>query len=215
MQQLASQSLELVSIELTQTLETARGEIEDYVDGQSDSEALVRAASLLHLAAGALKLVEIHGAALLAEEMEQTCLAVHEGDTETNAEQAAEALTAAMVQLPAYLERLMSGGSDVALVLLPLLNDLRTARNRPMLSEGTMLLLNSSPFERFRETQGEEQIQDFGTEVPALAQQLRPRFQAALLGWIRGNEAAGHLGELIEVCDALEERAQAEPVRQL
>ncbi|MGD8339769.1 MAG: Hpt domain-containing protein [Gammaproteobacteria bacterium] len=215
MQELAGQSLELVSLELTQTLETARGEIEDYVDGQSDSEALVRAASLLHLAAGALKIVEIHGAALLAEEMEQTCLAVHEGDAETNAEQAAEALTAAMVQLPAYLDRLMSGGSDVALVLLPLLNDLRTARNRPMLSEGTMLLLNSGPFERFRDTSADEAVQDYGSEVPTLAQQLRPRFQSALLGWIRGDESGGRLGELIEVCDALKQQARAEPVRQL
>ena len=54
MQELASQSLDLVNRELSATLETARGEIEDFVDGQSDSEALVRAASLLHLAAGAL-----------------------------------------------------------------------------------------------------------------------------------------------------------------
>ncbi|HEY5667199.1 MAG TPA: Hpt domain-containing protein [Gammaproteobacteria bacterium] len=215
MQELAGQSLELVSRELTQTLETARGEIEDYVDGQSDSEALVRAASLLHLASGALKIVEIHGAALLAEEMEQTCLAVHEGDDETNAEQAAEALTAAMVQLPAYLDRLIGGGSDVALVLLPLLNDLRTSRNRPMLSEGTMLLLNSGPFERFRAQQGDEPVPEYGTEVSELAQRLRPKFQSALLGWIRGGDPAGHLGALIQVCDALQAQAQSEPVRQL
>lgn len=215
MQELAGQSLELVSRELTQTLETARGEIEDYVDGQSNSEGLVRAASLLHLASGALKIVEIHGAALLAEEMEQTCLAVHEGDDETNAGQAAEALTAAMVQLPAYLERIMGGGSDVALVLLPLLNDLRTSRNRPILSEGTMLLLNSGPFERFREPHEEDVGRDYGTEVPELAQQLRPKFQSALLGWIRGDDTSGHLGALIEACDALEAQSESEPVRQL
>ena len=53
-----------------------------------------------------------------------------------------------MVQLPAYLERLLSGGKDVALVLLPLLNDLRVARDKPSLSEGTLLLLNTGPFER-------------------------------------------------------------------
>jgi hypothetical protein len=46
MDELASQSLELVNRELSQTLETARGEIEDFVDGQSNSEALVRAASM-------------------------------------------------------------------------------------------------------------------------------------------------------------------------
>jgi chemosensory pili system protein ChpA (sensor histidine kinase/response regulator) len=215
MDQLASQSLELVNRELSQTLETARGEIEDFVDGQSDSEALVRAASMLHLAAGALKIVEIHGAALLSEEMEQTCRAIHDKQIKGDSSEAIEALTRAMVQLPAYLERLMSGGSDVALVLLPLLNDLRTTRNQPILSEGTLLLLNTGPFERLRKSKKKEPAQTYGTEVRALAQRLRPKFQAALLHWIRGEGGNKHLGELIEVCDELHAKAESEPVRQL
>ncbi|MDX1561493.1 MAG: Hpt domain-containing protein, partial [Gammaproteobacteria bacterium] len=215
MRELASQSLDLVNRELSNTLETARGEIEDFVDGQSDSEALVRAASMLHLAAGALKIVEIHGAALLAEEMEQTCRAIHESGSRDSDDQGIEALTRAMVQLPAYLERLMSGGSDVALVLLPLLNDLRTARGQPMLSEGTLLLLNTGPFERLRGVDAADPRQSYGTDVPALAQRLRPAFQAALLGWIRGDDAAKNLDELIKASDTLEDAAESEPVRQL
>jgi hypothetical protein len=78
MKDLASQSLDLVNRELTSTLETARREIEDYVDGNSSSDALLRAAGMLHLAAGALKIVEIHGEAKLAEEMEQACRALTE-----------------------------------------------------------------------------------------------------------------------------------------
>ncbi len=48
----------------------------------------------------------------------------------------------AMVQLPGYLERVLAGGRDLALVLLPLLNDLRAVRGSALLSEGTLLLLN-------------------------------------------------------------------------
>ena len=48
----------------------------------------------------------------------------------------------AMVQLPSYLERVLAGGRDLALVLLPLLNDLRAVRGSALLSEGTLLLLN-------------------------------------------------------------------------
>jgi chemosensory pili system protein ChpA (sensor histidine kinase/response regulator) len=48
----------------------------------------------------------------------------------------------AMVQLPTYLDRVLAGGRDLALVLLPLLNDLRAVRGSPLLSEGTLLLLN-------------------------------------------------------------------------
>ena len=48
----------------------------------------------------------------------------------------------AMVQLPAYLDSVLGGGRDLALVLLPLLNDLRAVRGSALLSEGTLLLLN-------------------------------------------------------------------------
>jgi chemosensory pili system protein ChpA (sensor histidine kinase/response regulator) len=148
MNDLAAHSFDLVNRELASTLDGARRELEDFVDGHSGKDALVRTADLLHLARGALKIVEIHGAALLAEEMEQTCRRLAEAGDADKSEQGLEALTRAMVQLPAYLERLLGGGKDVALVLLPLLNDLRQARDKPSLSEGTLVLLHAGPFER-------------------------------------------------------------------
>ena len=95
MNELASQSLDLVNRELSSTLDAARNEIEDYVDGHSDSEGLLRAASMLHLAAGALKIVEIPGAALLAEEMEQTCRVLAGLDDLMPSDDGIEALTRA------------------------------------------------------------------------------------------------------------------------
>src|SRR5262247_550385 len=117
MDDLAAYSFELVNRELASTLDSARRELEEFVDGHSDNDALGRTAELLHLARGALKIVEIHGAALLAEEMEQTCRQLAEPGQHAKSEQGLEALTRAMVQLPAYLERLLGGGKDVALVL--------------------------------------------------------------------------------------------------
>jgi chemosensory pili system protein ChpA (sensor histidine kinase/response regulator) len=73
MTDMAAQSLDLVSGELTTTLDSARAQLESYIDGQAGSESLMRCAELLHLASGALKIVEAHGAALLAEEMQETC----------------------------------------------------------------------------------------------------------------------------------------------
>ena len=136
MDDLAAHAFELVNRELASTLDAARSQLEDYVDGRAAADALLRTAEHLHIARGALKIVEIHGAALLAEEMEQTCRRLAEAKDDAKAEQGIEALTRAMVQLPAYLERLLSGGKDVALALLPLLNDLRQARDKPSLSEG-------------------------------------------------------------------------------
>ena len=92
---------------------------------------------------GVLRVMEIHGAALLAEEMHQVTryLQATAGEQKNQAE-ALDALMRAMVQLPSYLDRVLAGGRDLALVLLPLLNDMRAVRGSPLLSEGTLLLLN-------------------------------------------------------------------------
>ena len=212
---LAAHSLDLVNRELASTLDAARRELEDYVDGHSGRDALLRTADLLHLARGALKIVEIHGAALLSEEMELTCRRLAESGDQARDEQGVEALTRAMVQLPAYLERLLSGGRDVALVLLPLLNDLRQARDKPSLSEGTLLLLNTGPYERHLQARPVSAVTGVGRDFERVAQRLRPAFQTALLGWIRGLDVARNLDELLRVSAALEKAAATDPVRQL
>jgi chemosensory pili system protein ChpA (sensor histidine kinase/response regulator) len=215
MDDLATHAFELVNKELANTLDAARAELEDYVDGRAGADALSRTAEHLHVARGALKIVEVHGAALLAEEMEQTCLRLAEGDSE-HSEEGIEALTRAMVQLPAYLERLGGGGRDVALALLPLLNDLRKARDKPSLSEGTLVLLNSGPFERALAPRTEAAPSGLGSGFEKVVQRLRPAFQAALLGWLKGGPDPGrHLDELLRVCTNLERAAASEHVKQL
>jgi chemosensory pili system protein ChpA (sensor histidine kinase/response regulator) len=210
---LAAHAFELVNKELSSTLDAARAELEGYVDGRAGPDALLKTAEHLHAARGALKIVEIHGAALLAEEMEQTCRRLAEANGEKS-EQGVEALTRAMVQLPAYLERLLGGGKDVALALLPLLNDLRRARDKPSLSEGTLVLLNAGPFERHL-SRTSAAAPDVGRGFDKVAQRFRPAFQAALLGWIKGIEPTRFVDELLRVSTSLERAAVSEQVKQL
>ena len=214
MDDLASHSFDLVNRELAATLDAARRELEDFVDGHSGPEALTRTAELLHLARGALKIVEIHGAALLADEMEQTCRTLAAGGDAQKSEHGIEALTRAMVQLPAYLERLTGGGKDVALVLLPLLNDLRQARDKPQLSEGTLVLLNAGPFERHLQARPSA-TGEIARGFEKVAQRVRPAFQTALLGWIRGTDVSRHLDELLRISTGLERAAATEQVQHL
>ena len=98
------------------------------VDGRGGTAALVRAANLLHQIRGALLMTETYGAALLVEEMEAACKYLATLRDGKGREDGLDALTRAMVQLPLYIERLLNGSRDIALVLLPLLNDLRAAR---------------------------------------------------------------------------------------
>jgi chemosensory pili system protein ChpA (sensor histidine kinase/response regulator) len=214
MPEIASQTLELVGREVTATLTEARSALENYVE-QPDNVALVeRCAQDLHQVQGVLRVLEIYGAALLAEEMEQVAhyliATVHERKGQA---ESLDALMRAMVQLPSYLERVLAGGRDLALVLLPLLNDLRAVRGHALLSEGTLLLLNLKS-----DKQAQPQAASAGEPpmtVEQWARRLRARYQQGLIGWIRGERPEQNLEILAAVAHKLEQIATRQPVFQL
>ena len=219
----------LVADELAVTLNEARTALEQYAEGEAGNQPLERCTALLHTARGVLQITETWGASLLAEEMEQTCRHMMKSRRDVQSDDAIEALSRAAVQLPAYVERIRDGGRDVPLVLLPLLNDLRAARGRPLLSESTLLLLNIAPGavgQRAVSPAARPQpvavaparaaAQPAGVEDAAsLAQKLRPRFQLALLGWIRGDGGADAVLRLQDVVNRLESASRTEVVQQL
>src|SRR6202035_955092 len=129
MTDISSQTLHLVAKELNATLNDARASLEGYAERPDQREQLEKCAEQLHSAHGVLRLVEVYGAALLAEEMEHVTrylLGSGGGTDQKRQVDGLDALMRAMVQLPTYLERVLAGGRDLALVLLPLLNDLRS-----------------------------------------------------------------------------------------
>jgi chemosensory pili system protein ChpA (sensor histidine kinase/response regulator) len=195
-----------------ESIRNAHLALEDCVDGRGGSAALVRCGQLLHQVGGALKITETYGAALLAEEMEGVCAYLATLRAGKGREDGLDALTRAMVQLPIYIERLLGGGRDIALVLLPLLNDLRAARGQPLLSEGTLLLLNLSPQ---RKQEAADAHEASGEDPVLVARKLRPKFQLALLGWIQGGNNQRHLETLSSVIGALEKSANRDDMFQL
>jgi chemosensory pili system protein ChpA (sensor histidine kinase/response regulator) len=214
MTEVAIQSFEHVGRELNVTLGEARTALESYVEQPENVSLLNRTAAELHQVQGVLKLLEIYGAALLAEEMEQVAryLVASAGEHKNQAE-SLDALMRSMVQLPSYLERVLAGGRDLALILLPLLNDLRAVRGSSLLSEGTLLLLNLKS-----DRQAQPMAAGAG-EAPLTIEQwgrrLRPRFQLGLVGWIRGERPDQNLAMLAEVAHKLEQVATRQPVFQL
>src|SRR5579863_626225 len=214
MTEVAIQSFEHVGRELNVTLGEARTALETYVEQPENVSLLNRTAAELHQVQGVLKVLEIYGAALLAEEMEQVAryLAASAGEQKNQAE-SLDALMRAMVQLPSYLERVLAGGRDLALVLLPLLNDLRAVRGSALLSEGTLLLLS---------LKSDRQAQPAAPapgEPPLTASQwarrLRARYQTGLIGWIRGERQEQNLEIMSVVAGRLEQVATQQPVFQL
>ncbi|MBV8854508.1 MAG: Hpt domain-containing protein, partial [Sinobacteraceae bacterium] len=210
----ASQTLDFVGRELNVTLAEARTALENYVEQPDNVSLLERCAQELHQVQGVLRVLEIYGAALLAEEMEQVAdyLLATVAERKSQAE-SLDALMRAMVQLPSYLERVLAGGRDLALVLLPLLNDLRAVRGSALLSEGTLLLLNlksDKQAQPIAAAPGEAPL-----SVEQWARRLRARFQVGLIGWIRGERIEQNLDGLAAVAQKLEQIATRQPLFQL
>src|SRR5690349_16019897 len=213
MPEVALQTLDLVGRELNNTLGEARTALETYVEQPENVVLLQRCVSDLHQVQGVLRLLEIFGAALLAEEMEQVTHYLLTPASQKNQAETLDALMRAMVQLPSYVERVLAGGRDLALVLLPLLNDLRAVRGSPLLSEGTLLLLNLKSDQQaapIAPAAGEPQL-----SVAQWARRLRTRFQLGLVGWIRGERPEQNLEILETVAHQLEQVATRQPVFQL
>jgi chemosensory pili system protein ChpA (sensor histidine kinase/response regulator) len=213
MPEVALQTLDLVGRELNNTLGEARAALETYVEQPENVVLMQRCVSDLHQVQGVLRLLEIFGAALLAEEMEQVTHYLLTPASQKNQAETLDALMRAMVQLPSYVERVLAGGRDLALVLLPLLNDLRAVRGSPLLSEGTLLLLNLKSDQQAAPVAapvGEPEL-----TVAQWARRLRTRFQLGLVGWIRGERPEQNLEILETVAHQLEQVATKQSVFQL
>ncbi|HXR19061.1 MAG TPA: Hpt domain-containing protein, partial [Steroidobacteraceae bacterium] len=214
MTELATQTLQTVAREIGVALSEGRVALEAHVEQPENAAMLERVRFEMHQVQGALRVLEIYGAALLAEEMEQVSrYLIGLGQERKNQAEALDALMRAMVQLPGYLERVLAGGRDLALVLLPLLNDLRAVRGSALLSEGTLLLLN---------LKSDRQAQPAAPapgEPPLTASQwarrLRARFQTGLIGWIRGERPEQNLEIMSVVASRLEQVATQQAVFQL
>jgi chemosensory pili system protein ChpA (sensor histidine kinase/response regulator) len=205
-----SESLLWVSRELGITLNDAREALERYAENTAGRDDLLRFAELLHAALGALRIAEVQGAALLVEELEVVGQGLIQGKLKPEQE-TLDALLRAAMQLPAYIERLLAGGRDIPLILLPLLNDLRAVRGSPLLSESSLFVLNISgahlPLAQQHEPSGED--------VGYVSRRLRPHFQSSLLGWLRGESAENNLATMSVVADNLHAAASVVPVFQL
>src|ERR1700744_5387822 len=214
MNDLATQTLHTVAREISVALAEGRSALETHVEQPQNMGLLERCRDELHQVEGVLRMMEIYGAALLAEEMEQVAqYLIGLGPERKNQAEALDALMRAMVQLPGYLERVLAGGRDLALVLLPLLNDLRAVRGSALLSEGTLLLLNLKSDKQAQPVEakpGEPPL-----TVEQWARRLRARFQVGLIGWIRGERLEQNLDILAAVAQKLEQIATRQPLFQL
>ncbi|HET7370291.1 MAG TPA: Hpt domain-containing protein [Gammaproteobacteria bacterium] len=213
MNQLATDSLLWIKGELDGLLLHARQGLEAYAENRDDSEALDRCVQSLHQIQGTLRIVEVHGAALLAEEMEAVATALQDGTLKVS-DDVLEALMRAILQLPDYLERVVRGQRDIPLALLSLLNDLRSVRNQPLLSEGA-LFASTLDDRGIKLPQLPSATASNTADIRVLAKRLRPKFQTALLAWFKKDSAVTPLERMAAIIGQFEQAATRPAVFEL
>ncbi|WP_304639206.1 Hpt domain-containing protein [Pseudomonas sp.] len=204
-------ALDWVKGEISETLGQARQALEAYVATPEDSTRLRFCLTYIHQVHGTLQMVEFYGAALLAEEMEKLAQALMHGTTAREGE-ALEVLMQGILQLPAYLDRVQMGRRDLPLVLLPLLNDMRSARGEKLLSENVLF----QPDLRSSAEQVPAATVDFASEqVVQQLRKLRQVMQIAQAAIIREQDVPGNSNKLGRVFIRLESLFQGTPSAEL
>ncbi len=191
-------ALDWVTSEIEETLQQARSSLEDYVSDREDFTKLRFCLTYAHQVHGSLKMVELHGAALLATEIEQLAHALVEGQIEDTGD-ALESLMAGFLHLSAYVHRISTTRQDQPAKLLPTLNELRAARGEDALSEAAVFNPDVEAVSSDNVVKPTIKRDEFNE----LIRKLRQYYQAAMVGIVRDLEVEKNYELMLKVCARL------------
>ena len=198
-----------VKNEIDETLNQARQALEGFAEDISDKTRLRFCITHLHQVVGTLLMVELDGAAMLAQETEHLTEAIYNSEVE-NENAALESVTRGIIAIPDYLSRLQFGQPDIPLRLLPYINELRVARGEDPLPESDLFFpdLSVRPVEDTSEQLEPE-------EFTENAKTLRKPLQNALLAWLRNESDPAPLKKIEDIFEKIQKTAYSPIVEQL
>lgn len=206
-------ALSWVRKEINNTLEQARQGLETYVEDNQDKTQIQFCINCLHQVQGTLQMLGFDGAARLASEMEVLAekMAKQDGPIQ---ESSFEVLMRALMQMPGYLERVESGQKDIPVILLPLINELRSSSNLPPVNENEFFSADTTSVEPPKPN---EQVSEHEKTVSFQdnCKKLRAHFQKGLTGVIRGKAVKESLARIHKVLIRLEALTEGSPVSRL
>jgi len=179
---------------IDESLHIARKSLEGYIAADYSGEGIQQYVTQLHQVLGTLRMVQIYGAGMLVEEMEHIGLALVNGELDPD-EGLVETLMLGLAQLPSYLQRVENGAPDIPVVLLPVLNDLRSARNASPASEVSIYAPNLDQL-----IDREPVIPNSGNaDIGELIHNQRNRYHKGLLEWYRDENSDHGLHEVLDI----------------
>lgn len=203
--------LRWVGAQLNENLRRAAQLVERHWESPREAEALEQALAQLHELRGAAVLVQAYGLALLVEEMKQTlqdliASRVHELDP------AYSALVSACVQAGDYVDLLLQDQADSVLVLQPIINELRLARGKSLLTEDDLFV---AQFRVLGLQLAHTPPPPNAASAQAEAARFAPVFSAALLSWFRDQDGARALSRIGRIAELLAEVSRERALHQL
>jgi len=180
-------SLQVIQEELSNTLNQAATEFEAYTVDQSSTGHIKACHECLVQVGGTFRLLQYPGAALLADEMASLVAVIADEELKTT-NTMTEALTHALFVLPRYIEFISIRQSELSILVIPYINELRVSRRESLLAEsyfyqGDIPMVGALP--------AEAAPSDLRL-LMATASRLRHMYQTGLVGVIKEPESSPH-----------------------
>ncbi|HKI73466.1 MAG TPA: Hpt domain-containing protein, partial [Pseudomonadales bacterium] len=179
-------ALEWIKGEIEQTLDQAQQALEAVAESAEDSSSMRACLTSLHQVHGTLRMVELEGPAQLSLEMEELAQALMSNEV-PDVGRAQEVLMQAILQMPAYLDRIQREQKDAPGTVRPIINNLRVARGEARIGGGdTPAPVASGEIAALTTPPVAEVIAAFNAgDGAANAKKLRARYQQALVALLK------------------------------
>lgn len=184
-------ALNWVRDEIEGTLAQAQAAINAFAEDESDKTQIHFCTNCMHQVRGTLQMLEFHGAALLAEEMEALSEDIGE-DKVTDKGTAYEIFLSAILKFKSYLNRYAEDKSDLPIILMSTINKMRVCRNEELVAVGNLIEVDIDSVEPVRSADILELSGDINREV----KRIRSEYQQGLLGFIRDTAAVDDIGTM-------------------
>jgi len=161
-----------VKSEIDESLKQTRLALETYARNTDDTSQLRMGLAFLHQVSGTLQIVELDGAARLANEVEQVCEGLID-EKIPPVEDSLEILSRGVLSLTTYIARLHAGYPDSIVALTPLINEMRSLHDADPVSEFDLFNPDLDIYPDKDMSQGNRlSDEDFAVEVAHARKQL-------------------------------------------
>lgn len=203
-------SLNLVHDELVSTIEQSATRLEQFSVDRENRALLQDCIDGINQIKGTLNLVQLHGADLLAAELLELINETARTDNAL-ADSQLGVLTSTYFILPRYIEYTLQTGRGMPVLLLPHINELRSARKALPLLESHFFTIDPKA-QRIGKGQGGAV---FGEDLAAFVRRFRHMYQVALLNILRGRQIKASLSMMQRAMIRLNNICEARPVARL